>query len=358
MKTTAAVLEKTGEPLSLGSLDVPALGAGQVLVRVRYSGICRTQVNEWLGRKGPDRYLPHTLGHEGAGEVIDVGPKVSKVKVGDRVVVTWLKGSGADVPSCTYQRDAGVVNSGAVSTFLEKAVVSENRLVPVGDMPEDFASLLGCAVPTGCGMVFNQLKPRAGDSMAVWGAGGIGLCAVLAAVACGCDPVIAVDVNDHKLDLARSCGATHALNGREDPVAAIMDLTDNQGVDCGIESAGLIETMESGFSAVRRGGGRFLIAGNAAHGERMRLDPFDLIAGKKIFGSWGGATHPDRDIPRYVDMWRSGKLKLERLITHRLSLDRINDALNLVEQGEAGRVLLDMRTCIAETAGGGACGGI
>ena len=344
MKTRAAILEQISEPLVIRELDVPDLKPGQVLVDIKYSGVCQSQLNEWRGRKGPDRFLPHTLGHEGSGVVMQTGPEVTKVMEGDKVVITWIKGSGLDMPSCRYQSNGQMINSGAVSTFMTRAVISENRLVPFSGIPMDIAALLGCAVPTGCGMVLNELKPNEGNSIAIWGAGGIGLCAITAASACGCDPIIAVDIREDTLALARKCGATHLLDGRQDPVQSIMEITEGRGVDFGIESAGLIATMQDGFAATRRFGGHFLIAGNAPHGKKMALDPFDLIAGKKISGSWGGSSEPDKDVPRYAQMYRDGTLKLDALITHRLQLDRINEAFSLMKTGHSGRILLDMGT--------------
>ena len=344
MKTTAAILEQINRPLIIRELDVPDLRPGQVLVDIKYSGICQSQLNEWHGKKGADRFLPHTLGHEGSGVVLQVGSEVAKVRKGDKVVITWIKGSGLDVPSSQYSADDQAINSGAVSTFMTRAIISENRLVPISDIPMDIAALLGCAVPTGCGMVLNELRPGEGTSIAVWGAGGIGLCAIAAASACGCNPIIAIDINEEKLSLAKKCGATHLVDGRRDPINVITEITEGRGTDFGIESAGLISTMQDGFAAIRRFGGQFLIAGNTPHGEKMTLDPFDLIAGKKISGSWGGRSDPDKDAPRYATLYRDGTLKLDKLITRRLPLDRINEAFSLMETGHAGRILLDMDT--------------
>ena len=342
MKIKAAILEQINEPLIIRELDVPDLKPGQVLVDIKYSGICQSQLNEWRGRKGPDRFLPHTLGHEGSGIVLQTGPEVTKVRKEDNVVITWIKGTGLDVPSCQYQSNGQMINSGAVSTFMTRAVISENRLVPISDIPMDIAALLGCAVPTGCGMVLNELKPEKGSSFAIWGAGGIGLCAITAASACGCNPIIAIDIREDTLALAEKCGATHLVDGREDPVKRLMEITEGQGTDFGIESAGRIATMQDGFAATRRFGGKFLIAGNTPQGEKMALDPFDLIAGKNISGSWGGSSDPDKDLPRFAQMYRDGALNLEALITRKLPLDRINEAFTMLEKGHAGRIILEM----------------
>ena len=337
------MLEQINVPLKIQELVIADLNPGQVLVDIKYSGICRSQLNEWHGKKGPDRFLPHTLGHEGSGEVLQTGSEVTKIRKGDRVVITWIKGKGCDVPSSQYMSAEGqVINSGAVSTFMTRAVISENRLVRVSDIPMDIAALLGCAVPTGCGIMFNELKPKQGSSIAVWGTGGIGLCAILAAAILGCNPIIAIDINKDKLSLAEKCGATHLIDGTKDAVQTVMEITAGQGTDYGIESAGLISTMEKGYAAIRRSGGHFVIAGNAPRGKKMALDPFDLIAGKHISGSWGGASNPDRDILRYAEMYRKGRLKIDNLITHRVPFERINEALLLAESGQVGRVLLNM----------------
>ncbi|MFQ5760569.1 MAG: zinc-binding dehydrogenase, partial [Acidiferrobacterales bacterium] len=239
-------------PLRLIELSLPALKPGQVLVEVAYSGICHSQLNEVRGRKGPDRYLPHTLGHEGSGRVVAVGEGVSKVKAGDRVVLSWIKGRGADVTGTVYDSPEGAINSGAISTLVRQTVTCENRVIAIpGAMPLREAALLGCAVPTGAGIVFNTLRIEAGSSLAVFGVGGIGLSAVLAAVGLGARPIIAVDVVAVKLDMASELGATHVVNaGDIDPVAAVRELTRGEGVDFAIEAAGRAEAMEAAFESV------------------------------------------------------------------------------------------------------------
>ena len=344
MKTVAAVLEELNKPLKIRELTIPDLKPGQVLVEVAYSGVCRSQLLEVRGKRGPDRFLPHTLGHEGSGTVLEVGAGVIKVKPGDRVVLSWIKGSGADVPSTVYQSAEGPINSGALSTFMRQTVTCENRVTPIPDtMPLREAALLGCAIPTGTGIILNTARVQPGSSVAVFGVGGIGLSAVLAADLVHATTVIAVDVFDHKLEQARQVGATHLINARQqDPLATILEITGGRGVNYAIEAAGQRETMETAFQAVHNNGGLCVLAGNLPHGGRISLDPFDLIRGKRIIGTWGGETQPDRDIPLYVDLYLSGKLKLDRLITHTYSLDDINQALDDLEHGKVGRALVDM----------------
>ena len=344
--TKAAILTQINQHLEIDELIIPVLKRGQVLVKIAYSGLCHSQLNEIRGLKGEDKFLPHTLGHEGSGIVEAVGPGVSKVEPGDHVALTWIKGRGADVPSTLYKNtDDSTVNSGAISTFMTKAVISENRLVKIPqEMPLREAALLGCAIPTGAGIVLNTARVQPGNCVAIFGVGGIGLSAVLAAGLVNAAPIIAVDVFDYKLDLARDVGATHLINaGQEDPLATIMKITDGRGVDYAIEAAGRRETMESAFQTVRDNGGRCVLAGNLSQGERISIDPFDLIKGKQIIGTWGGETDPDRDIPKYISLYQAGKLKLDELITDLFTLDEINKAIDVMCRGEiAGRCLIEM----------------
>ncbi len=173
MKTKAAVLVNLPSLLEIWEFDSSSLKAGQVLVEMAYSGICHSQLNEIIGLKGEDHFLPHTLGHEGSGVVSEIGRGVSKVKPGDHVVLSWIKGEGQNAPGCQYQSACGEVNSGAISTFLTHAVISENRLVAIPkQMPLREAALLGCAIPTGAGVVRNEMKLQAGPILrGIWGRG-------------------------------------------------------------------------------------------------------------------------------------------------------------------------------------------
>ena len=344
MKTRAAILYQIGKPLQIEELTIPELEAGQALVKIAYSGVCHSQLNEIKGLKGEDKYLPHTLGHEGSGIVETVGSSVRKIGPGDHVVLTWIKGSGRDVPSAIYRRsDGSAVNSGAISTFLEYAVISENRLITIPkEMPLREASMLGCAVPTGAGIVLNTLKAKKGDTIAIFGIGGIGSSAVMAGSLTDAAIIIAIDVFEHKLKQAHRLGATHLINARQKgPLASILEITAGRGVDYAIEAAGKREAMETAFQVVRDNGGRCVLAGNLSHGERITIDPFDLIKGKLIVGTWGGETNPENDIPRYADLYLAGKLKLRELITHQFRLEDINDAFQALEKGDVAKAIVE-----------------
>ncbi len=230
MKIKAAILTQLKAPLEIWELEMPPLKSGQVLVKMAYSGLCHSQINEIEGFKGEDPYLPHMLGHEGSGLVERIGPDVTKVKLGERVVLTWLRGGGAEVPSTRYNATRGNVNSGAISTFANYAIISENRVVPIpSTMPLREAALLGCALPTGAGVVFHEMGIKKGNSFALFGAGGVGLSALLAAKMAEANPIIAVDVQEHKLEKAKQLGATHLVHAlKTDPARVIYEITEGE----------------------------------------------------------------------------------------------------------------------------------
>lgn len=341
-KTRAMVLTEINAPLELWELTVPQLQSGQVLVRLAYSGFCHSQLNEIRGRKGEDKYLPHTLGHEGSGVIESIGEDVTKVVPGDHVVVSWIKGFGKEGFGCRYEAANSFVNSGPISTFLTYAVISENRVIPIPkEMPLREAALLGCAVPTGAGVVKNEMNIQAGESFAVFGAGGLGLSALIAAKHAKAFPIIAVDVFDGKLEVAKEFGATHVVNAKNgDPVQAIQEITRGNGVDYVFESAGIGIAMEQAFSSLKAPGGLCVLAGNLPKGERISIDPFELIRGKKILGTWGGKSQIDKDVATYVSLFLKGELDFSRLITHEVNLDGINELIKEVEEGKVGRGLV------------------
>ena len=342
MKTPAAILVETGKPLELVELEIPALKPGQVLVEIAYSGVCHTQVMEARGYRGKDPYLPHCLGHEGSGVVRDMGPGVGKVKPEDRVILSWIKGAGADVSGSVYRWRDRQVNAGGITTFSRYAVLSENRLTAIpGTVPMPEAALLGCAAPTGMGAVLNAAEPRPGQSLAVFGVGGVGLCAVAAAALCGCLPVIAVDLLPAKLEAARELGATHAVQAGQNALAEIRRLAPG-GLDFAIEASGRPAVMQMALESVRPRGGTAVVIGNARHGEQVQIDPWQLNQGKRLLGTWGGDSQPDRDFPRYCTLIHAVRLLLRPLLDRRYPLEEINRALDDLESGATVRPLIEM----------------
>ncbi len=343
MKTKAAILYKLNSPLVIEEVEIPRLKRGQVLVKILCTGVCRAQYNEIIGLKGPDRYLPHMLGHEGSAIVEDIGPGVTKVKKGDYVILSWIKGDGLDAFRTAYKKNGRVINAGAVTTFSEYSVVSENRVTKITKkIPADVAAVIGCAIATGAGIVNNTLKVKTGSSIAVFGVGGIGLSAILAARQKKCSKIIAVDVSEKKLKFAKKLGATHGINAALGDVASKIKEIVPGGVDNAVDASGARRAMEGAFAAINYSG-TLVIAGNLARNEKISLHPFELIKGKKILGTWGGETIPQRDFPKYVNAYCSGQLPLHKLITHRMKLEEINQAFSLLKKGGAGRIIIDLR---------------
>jgi S-(hydroxymethyl)glutathione dehydrogenase/alcohol dehydrogenase len=339
----AAVLYELNKPLKIEDVTIPELVLGQVLVKIHFSGVCHKQLEEIRGKRGVDPYLPHLLGHEGAGIVEAIGPGVTQVAPGDHVVLCWIKGAGLNAATPTYFKGNQPINAGWVTTFNEYTVASENRVTKIQqDMPLDKAALLGCAVPTGLGVVINQAKVMPGSTVAIFGAGGIGLNAIQGAALVNALKIIAVDVRADKLQMAQSFGATHTINARnQDPVTTIKELTDGTGVDYAFETTGLIEVMNQAYQAARNDGGYVDIVGVSPHDKKMSIDAQQLHSGKRLVGAHGGDTQKEKDFPRYIALYQAGKLKLDELITHRFPLNKINDAFTAMEHGELGRALIE-----------------
>ena len=348
----AAVLYQTGKPLVIEeNIIIPELKAEQVLVKIAYSGLCHSQLMEVQGDRGKDHYLPHLLGHEGSGIVIKVGKKVKKVKPGDYVILGWIKGEGNDAGGTTYRKGSTIINAGSVTTFSNYSVVSENRCVKLPEgIPLDIAVLFGCAIPTGAGIVINEIAPQQKDVVAVFGLGGIGLSALMAIHIFECQKVIAIDIEEDKLIIAKDFGATHTVNSKkENPIDVIRQFTNGKGADYSIEAAGTTLAIEQAFQSVHSQGGLCIFASHPKADDRIRIDPYDLICGKQIRGTWGGNCNPDRDIPRFAKLYRDGKLPLKKMISHRYSLDTINEALNDLKERRIIRALIEINTTLMET---------
>ncbi len=343
MKTEAALLVETGKPLVVATIETPALKPGQALIEIAYSGACGTQLMEVAGDKGEDKWCPHCLGHEATGTVVETGSAVTKVKVGDKVVLSWIKGSGVESGGAVYDWDGQKVNAGGVTTFQRHAVVSENRLTLLPpDMPLDVGVLLGCAAPTGMGAVYNVLDIKAGDAIAVFGTGGIGLNALMAAALAGGNPVIGVDLKESRRTLAKSFGATHVIDPSAGPVADRIKAIAPNGVDLAVEATGIPSVMADAISVVRQQGGRAVVIGNARVGSEFRISPNVFNQGKSLLGTWGGDSIPDRDYPRYGRLIASGRFPVRDLLSQPYRLEDINEALDDMRTGRIGRPLIDM----------------
>ena len=341
----AAVLTALREPLVIAEVEMPAtLSVGQVLVKVHFSGICGSQIGEIEGAKGEDKFLPHLLGHEASGTVLATGPGVRHVRGGDKVVLHWRKGLGIESETPHYTWEGRKVNAGWIATFNEYAIVSENRLTAIpADSDMEVAALFGCAVTTGFGVVENNARLRIGESVVVFGAGGIGLNIIQAAALVSAYPIIAVDLYDNKLELAREMGATHLVNSAKvDARKAILEIAGGAGVDAVIDNTGRPEIIEMGYE-ITKPQGRVTMVGVPRKGNNVNIYSLPLHFGKVLSGSHGGEAIPQTDIPRYQGLFRNGRLQLKKLITDNFPLDRINDALEGMRNGSmAGRCMIRM----------------
>jgi len=345
MKIKAAILVQNNAPLELAEIETPErLAYGQVLVKVHYSGICGAQINEIEGAKGPDKFLPHLLGHEGCATVLETGEGVRTVKKGDRVVMHWRPSNGIQSETPTYLWNGRKVNAGWVTTFNDYAVVSENRLTPIpADFDPKLAPLFGCAITTAIGVINNNAQVKVGQSVVVFGVGGVGLCIAQAAQLVSANPIVAIDVVDSKLEMAKRFGATHCINSKKvtDVENAIRGIVGAQGADVIVETTGIARVIESAYGLTQPKG-KTILVGVPRKGDNISIYSLPLHFKKILTGSEGGDSEPHNDIPRYMRLVQAGRFKLDGLITHEFSLAKINEAIQLVKAGEAGRILVTM----------------
>lgn len=344
-KIKAAVLVKLHAPLEVAELELPeTLSFGQVLVKVHFSGICGAQINEIEGAKGPDKFLPHLLGHEGSATVLEIGAGVRTVKKGDRVVMHWRQSNGIQSAPPSYSWDGSKVNAGWVTTFNNYAIVSENRLTTV---PADFdlrlAPLFGCAVTTAMGVVNNNAQIKIGQSVVVFGVGGVGLNIVQAAAMVSAHPIVGIDLVDSKLAMAKRFGATHCINSAKigDLAGEIGKIVGTGGADAVVDTSGNARVIEQAYE-LTHANGKTILVGVPKKGDNISIYSLPLHFKKVLTGSHGGDAEPHLDIPRYIRLIHAGKLDLNGLVTHEFNLDQINEAIRMVRSGEAGRVLVTM----------------
>ena len=358
----AAVLRQPGLPLEIENVELERPRRGELLVRVEAAGVCHSDYHYMRGDLTCP--LPAVLGHEGAGIVEELGPETSgTIAVGSRVAFMWrprcgtcaacIAGNPVLCASGRVQATTGALLDGTsrlrgagdtlhhflgVSCFAERVVVSERSVVPVPDgVPAEIAAITGCAVVTGVGAMLNVAQRAAGHGIAIFGAGGVGLCSVMGAHLIGADPVVAVDIDDRKLELARRVGATHAVNSASsDAVEQIRAIVPG-GVDWAVEAIGQAGTMRQAFAALAPGGTSIAL-GLARAGATFEVPINELVQGqKRIVGSLYGSANPLIDLPRIFGLYRSGRLPLDDLIGERFTLDEVNDAYARLVAGALGR---------------------
>lgn len=339
----AAILAKSREPLIVDEIEFPdTLNVGQVLVKVHYTTICGAQLNEIAAAKGPDKFLPHLLGHEASATVMETGPGVTNVKEGDTVVLHWRPSLGIQCPPPSYKWKGEKLNAGWIATFGEYAVVSENRMTVIpADYDLKVAPLLGCAVTTAAGVINNDANVKIGESVVIFGVGGVGLNVVQFAHLAGANPIVAVDLIDSKLDMAKARGATHILNGKniKDMPAAIRDIVGAKGPDKVIETTGVASIIEQAYDLTHADGTCVLVG---VPNEKVTIYTLPIHFNKVLTGSHGGDARPHIDIPRLINLNKAGRLSFDGIITHEFPLAKINEALDMVRSGAAGRVLINI----------------
>jgi S-(hydroxymethyl)glutathione dehydrogenase/alcohol dehydrogenase len=342
-KAKAAILVESRKPLVVEEIEFPdTLGVGQVLVRVLHTSICGAQLNEIAAVKGPDKFLPHLLGHEASAEVVETGLGVTTVKAGDKVVLHWRPSRGIQCQPPAYRWRGQKLNAGWVTTFNEFAAVSENRMTVIpSDADLKIAPLFGCAVTTAAGVITNDAKVKLGESVVVFGTGGVGLPVVQFAALAGAYPVIAVDVLEDKLAMARARGATHTIEAQNgiDVAAEVRKIVGVQGPDKVVETTGAKAVIELAYELTHADGTCVLVG---VPSEKVSIYTLPIHFNKVLTGSHGGDAAPHMDIPRILRLVGAGRISFDGIITHEFPLDRINEALDVVRSGTAGRVLLNV----------------
>jgi alcohol dehydrogenase len=373
IKTRAAVLYEMGKPapyadsrpLVIDEIDLEGPGPGEVLVEIAAAGLCHSDLS--VVNASRPRVMPMVLGHEASGIVREVGPGVTAAGPGDCVVFSYVPLCGRCLPCATGRpalcengsaaNAAGTLLSGkrrfrnaagkelnhhlGVSAFSQYTVCAQESLIRIpADFPIEKASLFGCAVLTGVGAVVNTAKIEPGTSVAVFGVGGIGLSAVMGAKLAGAMPIVAVDVLEAKLDLARELGATHTVNSRtQNAVEAIKEIT-RGGAACAFEAVGSQAVLASAYAATRRGG-KTVAIGLPHPKELFSTAAAGLVAEERtVMGSYMGSSIPQRDIPRFMALYQAGQLPVDRLFSKTIEIDALNTALDALDRGEVVRQIL------------------
>lgn len=369
MKIKAAVLRAMGapapyaksKPLSIEEVELDPPGPGEVLVKVAAAGLCHSDLSVINGDR--PRVMPMVLGHEAAGVVEELGAGLGDLKKGDHVGMVFVPSCGHCLPCMEgrpalcepgaaangkgellgggrrLRRDGEALNHHmGISCFAQYATVSRHSLVKIDpEVPLDEAAMFGCAVLTGVGAVLNTAAVRPGQSVAVVGLGGVGLTSVLGALVAGAHTVIAIDLNEQKLGLARQLGATHAFNASDAGIVDKVKEATRGGVDVAVEMAGSVKALETAYRITRRGG-QTVTAGLPNHTHTMALSPVSLVAEERTLkGSYIGSCVPLRDLPRYIALYRQGRLPVDRLLSDRLKLENINEGFDRLAEGKAVR---------------------
>lgn len=340
-----AVLEKTKKPLKIKKLIIPNPGKDQILIKIIFTYICGTQLNEINGNKGKDKYLPHTLGHEASGKIIKIGSNVKNFKVGENVILSWIKKKIKDTKTpFFFDLENKKINSGHISTFSNLTLVSKSRVYKSPkNLPLDIAALLGCAVPTGFGIVLKYSKKISKNAyVGVYGVGGVGLMSIIALKALGFKNIYAVDKDRKKLQIAKNFGCKYIFNTNNSKNLKKISLSlDKEKIKFNIELSGNIEMMEFAYNNLSKNG-IFVLAGNPKKGQKIKINPYDLIFGKKIFGFSGNDISLQKNINIYSKIIKRTGIKKLRKIYNSYFFKNINKAIEDFNKGKVLRPLIKL----------------
>ena len=343
--TQAAILFESSKPLIVEEIQLPGeLFAGQVLVEVITSGLCGAQINEIDAVKGPDKFLPHLLGHEGFARVIEVGPGVTTVVPGDQVVMHWRPGSGIQSKPPVYNWQGKQLNAGWVTTLNKHAVVSENRItrIPNSNHDKNLIPLLGCALTTSLGVLENDAKIGFRDSLLIFGAGGVGLLLIKIAKLIGVRNITVIDIHSEKLVKARELGASNTFNfqSKNETLSELRALFGRDLPSVAIDTTGHTDAIEICYE-ISSSDARIILVGVPKAGNKASIYTLPLHFGKLIKGSEGGQSRPDVDIPFLLQLVADGQLNFEDFPTHSFPLAGINEAISRLKNGITGRMIID-----------------
>jgi hypothetical protein len=334
----AAILVKKNEPLVVDEIHLPVnLEYGQVLVKILVSGLCGAQLQEIAGLKNNEKFMPHLVGHEGCGLVEKVGAGVSKVKVGDKVVLHWRKGSGIEANFPQYNWNGRQMSGGKITTLSEYSVVSENRMTKIDqDIGNDFAALLGCGISTGFSVINKDANVKFGESVLVIGCGGVGLNCIYASKMSHAS-VVGIDINKDKKKLVEKNGGVFYTLDEIETVKSMK-------FDCIVDTTGVLELVSSVLPTMSEQGRCILVAQPKIGSQLSINNPTRLFStnGQTIRTTQAGGFDPDVDIPRYIKLYKNNQIDVETLITDRYDLNDINLAITKLKSGTAGRIMINI----------------
>lgn len=337
-----AILNKIQKPLIFQNLKIPMPNDHQLLVKIKYTYICGTQLNEINGKKGNDKYLPHVLGHEASGVVLETGKQVKKFKPGDNVILSWIKKNGHESENPFYLNSKKkIINSGQVSTFSQLSLVSKTRVYKLlKGMPMDIAALFGCAIPTGFGIVFKYIKKiKKNEFVGIYGVGGVGMMSIIALKLLGISNIYAIDKNKNNLKIAKKFGCKKIYTPHVFSKEIINSKINKKLIKYNIEISGDKKMMEMATKNLSSKGS-CILAGNVKYGFKINLNPYELIFGKKIFGFSGSDLPLDKNFKKYYQLIKKINYNKLRKVFKVYKFKKINQAIADFKNGKTLRPLI------------------